>query len=233
MIRKFPKDTDPADSPRQGRAVRPKLSSTLILLRQSGKGIQFLMGRRSMNHRFMPGKFVFPGGRVDRSDARAPLATDICPGLLQQMQPHMPVRRAIAAASAAIRETYEETGLKLAKPAANIKKTPKSFAAFADNGLGLDIGALSLLARAITPPYHPRRFDTWFFTADATNLIDDPKDMASGELEHLQWVTMDQAQDLDLPMITRAVLEDLMHQDENPGIPYYFSRRGQHIRTFL
>jgi len=233
MNRQFPQDTDPADHKRVGRAVRPKLSSTLILLRKTNDEVQLLMGRRSMSHRFMPGKFVFPGGRVDRSDSMAPIASSICPKMLQQMQPYLTAKRAQAAATAAIRETYEETGLKLAKPIHGQNSCHKNFNAFVGNGLGLDLASLSLLARAITPPYHPKRFDTWFFTANADNLIDDPTDLASGELEQLQWVSMAQAMELDIPMITRAVLIDLTEQPTSMKIPFYFSRRGKHIRASL
>ncbi|PHR56761.1 MAG: hypothetical protein COA47_12590 [Robiginitomaculum sp.] len=219
-------------------ATRPKLASTLILLRENMGDVEFLMGKRAMGHRFMPGKFVFPGGRVDAGDAKAPIATPICPNMVQTMAKYIPETRAFATASAAIRETYEETGLKLAKsvlPSGSPKKTPGSFRAFFDNQLGLDMASLSLLARAITPPYHAKRFDTWFFTARADTLIDDPADLASGELEELQWVTSDQANDLDLPMITRMVLTDLQARTADPdvGTPFYHKYYGKHVRTLL
>ncbi|MBL4595543.1 MAG: NUDIX hydrolase [Robiginitomaculum sp.] len=229
------RDTDPADSKRQGRATRPKLSATLILLREENSVLQFLMGKRTSAHRFMPNKFVFPGGGVDRQDARAPLATPIGSDVLEVMAAHIPAQRACAVACAAIRETYEETGLKLAQATGEAQSAPAEYQAFTDNHLGLDLGALSVLARAITPPYHPKRFDTWFFTAKADTLIDDPADLASGELEQLQWVSCAQVADMDLPLITRAVLQDLQIQAKDPTAakPYYYTRRGQHIRSFL
>ncbi|VAV99207.1 hypothetical protein MNBD_ALPHA06-1601 [hydrothermal vent metagenome] len=229
------RDTDPADDKRKGRATRPKLSASLILLRNTNTEVQFLMGKRAASHRFMPGKFVFPGGRVDRADSRAPCASAICPKLLNTMTQQLSRPRALATAAAAIRETYEETGLKLAKPANRTSKAPLAYQAFSSNQLGLDLAALSLLARAITPPYHPKRFDTWFFTAQTDNLIDDPADLASGELEQLQWVTFQQAQSLDLPLITQMVLKDLQSksQQQNTPTPFYHSRHAKHIREFL
>jgi len=229
------RDTDPADYQRAGRAVRPKLAATLILLRETKGEPQFLMGKRAMGHRFMPGKFVFPGGRVDRQDGRAPVGSDICPDMLQTMAGYVPERKARALACAAIRETYEETGLKLAVSSSFEHKIPSAFQAFGDHQLGLDLGALSLLARAITPPYHPKRFDTWFFTARADTLIDDPADLASGELEELQWVTFAQASKLDLPTITRFVLRDLQEASgqNEPLIPFYHTKKQRHIRSVL
>ncbi len=234
MSEKRTQDTDPADQIRTGRAARPKLSATLLLLRNHQGQQQCLMGKRSMRHRFMPGKFVFPGGKVDAHDANAPIATALCPRVLAHMRPFLPARRIHAAAAAAIRETYEETGLKLAKQTPKIKGTiPTSFAAFSDNQLGLDLGALSVLARAITPPYHPKRFDTWFFTAHADQIIDDPNDQASGELEELQWINPAETDALDLPMITRAVLQDLHQQTPDTPIAFYHTKHRKHIRTIL
>jgi 8-oxo-dGTP pyrophosphatase MutT (NUDIX family) len=235
MTRSLIQDTAPADRKRIGRAVRPKLAATLILIRDHQGAVEFLMGKRSAGHRFMPGKFVFPGGRVDACDVRAPIATPLCPQILTTIAGHLNERRAGAAAAAAIRETYEETGLKLARTLREPSRAPKPYQAFADNQLGLDLSALSLLARAITPPYHPKRFDTWFFTARADTLIDDPADLASGELEQLQWVSLAQTADLDLPLITRAVLQDLQEQFRNPEtpVPFYQTRSRKHIRSFL
>ncbi|TIV91075.1 MAG: NUDIX hydrolase, partial [Mesorhizobium sp.] len=50
---------------RSGRALRPRDAATLILLDRQGKDVLVLMGRRHARHAFMPGKYVFPGGRTD------------------------------------------------------------------------------------------------------------------------------------------------------------------------
>ena len=47
------------------RYVRPKDAATLILIDRSGKVPKVLLGKRHHGHKFMPGKFVFPGGGVD------------------------------------------------------------------------------------------------------------------------------------------------------------------------
>ncbi|MBL1430594.1 MAG: NUDIX hydrolase [Robiginitomaculum sp.] len=229
------RDTDPADHQRIGRATRPVLAATLVLLRKSKTQTEFLMGRRSDKHKFMPGKFVFPGGKVDRNDHRAPCSTELRAEVLSVMSAHITPSRTLAIAAAAIRETCEETGLKLAQLAKSETNTPISYQAFYQKGLAPDLAALSLLARAITPPYHPKRYDTWFFTADTDTLLDDPIDQASGELEDLQWVSFDKSEQLDLPLITKIVLHDLREKMNNSDAPtpYYFTRRGKHIRTTL
>jgi hypothetical protein len=58
------------------RAIRPRDAATLILVRRNGEP-RLLMGRRHGGHAFMPSKWVFPGGGVDRSDARAPSTSEL------------------------------------------------------------------------------------------------------------------------------------------------------------
>ncbi len=233
----FIRDTDPADTPRTGRAVRPKLSATLILMRGDMQNPQILMGKRAAGHRFMPSKSVFPGGKAERSDAFAPMANPLTDQTREILARHLPPRRAHAAGATAIRETFEETGLMLAKPCATATshKAPKGWGAFTSRELGADMGALGLAARAITPPYHPKRFDAWFFMARADHLIDLPECTASSELEGLSWHHIEDAKALDIPKITAIVLDELQHrlQDSARPVPYYHMHRGQHRRDWL
>ncbi len=229
------KDTDPADKPRKGRAVRPKLSATLILLRGDEQNPQVLMGKRAAGHGFMPSKSVFPGGKAERSDAFAPAASTLLPQTQSILERHLTPHRALAASAAAIRETFEETGLLLARPSAHPRKAPKGWDDFTTRNLGADLGALSLTARAITPPYHPKRFDAWFFTARADDLIDLPECNASGELEDLSWHTIEQTRALDLPMITSIVLDELAKRLRDPArpVPFFSMRYGKYSRDML
>ena len=55
--------------------MRPRDAATLILVRMKGKTPEVLMGCRAAAHAFMPNRYVFPGGRVDRADAHVPIAT--------------------------------------------------------------------------------------------------------------------------------------------------------------
>src|SRR3954447_18971226 len=99
--------------------LRPKDAATLILIDRSDRVPKVLLGKRHERHKFMPGKFVFPGGGVDPSDKRMPVATALEPHAEANLMKHL--QRASAAkarpfALAAIRETFEETGLVLGLP---------------------------------------------------------------------------------------------------------------------
>ncbi len=157
--------------------VRPKDAATLILVDRSATKPKVLLGRRHQNHKFMPGKFVFPGGRVDPVDRKMANATHLDPRvedrLMRAVQRPTP-RRARALVLAAIRETFEETGLLLGLPKANMTgaaglATSAIWAAFAREGTHPDLANIHFVARAVTPPGRSRRFDTRFFTADATH----------------------------------------------------------------
>src|ERR1051325_9193763 len=93
---------------------RPRDAATLILIDRSGEKPKVLVGRRHDKVVFMPGKYVFPGGRVDKADNRVPVAAPIPPELeanLLKGSPKIPASRPRALAIAAIREACEETGL--------------------------------------------------------------------------------------------------------------------------
>src|ERR1700751_4371635 len=97
---------------------RPKDAATLILVDRSAATPKVLVGKRHDKVVFMPGKFVFPGGRVDKADNRVPVAAPISRPLeanLVKGSPKTPLSRARALAIAAIREACEETGLCLGR----------------------------------------------------------------------------------------------------------------------
>ena len=97
------------------------------------------MGRRHERHSFMPGKFVFPGGAVDEADARVRPAVDLEPSTLAKLMLRMrgrpSARRARALAMAAVRETFEETGLILGRPARSTGVTIGGLATLSRSGL--------------------------------------------------------------------------------------------------
>src|SRR5450755_3782608 len=86
---------------------RPKDAATLILVDRSHTTPKVLVGKRHDNVVFMPGKFVFPGGRVDKADNRIPVAASIPKALeanLMKGRPKITPSRARSLAIAAIRE---------------------------------------------------------------------------------------------------------------------------------
>src|SRR6185295_6999225 len=96
--------------------VTPRDAATLILLDCSGRSPKVLMGRRHHGHVFLPGKFVFPGGSVDPRDRQMTIGTPLDPRAEQKLMRHMrrpSVLKARSLVLAAIRETFEETGLLL------------------------------------------------------------------------------------------------------------------------
>lgn len=226
---------DLKDAPRTGDRQRPKDAATLILTRRRRGRAEVLMGRRAPGHVFMASKWVFPGGRVERSDASAAFATDLSSGDLARLAQDVPARRGRALALAAVRETYEETGLLLAEPAAPAV-VAGGWREFRAVGALPDLAALSYVARAITPPGRTRRFDARFFMADAKALLHPEPTAGSGELDEIAWLPLDEARALDLPAITRFVLGEVAERLDTPaphlsGRPLPFVRmvRGQHV----
>ena len=137
--------------------------------------------------------------------------------------------RARALAVAAVRETWEETGLIFGAPA----PTPPGWDGFAAAGLGPALDGLDFFCRAITPPSQPIRFDARFFVIDANRAQGELA--GSGELKHLQWVSLDAAREMSIPRITGNVLEELrrhMAADTPPRrIPLFrtlYGRRDRH-----
>ena len=221
--------------------VRPKDASTLLILDQAAGGpVRVLMGRRHSRHAFFPGAYVFPGGRVDPADSRAPVAVDYDPVVARRLAIAMKgpksAARARAFGVAAIRETYEEAGLFLGAKAPSPRPLTGELAAFDDAGVAIDLSPLVLIARAITPPRRPRRFDTRFFAcfADAIAAKTASGLGPSGELEDVAWLTFEEAKTTKIPTITQTILETLAARlirdgglrPETPGPFYQWRGKG-------
>ena len=224
--------------------VRPRDAATLIVIDRSGPAHKVLMGRRHDGHKFMPGKFVFPGGRVEPYDSRMPAAGEMPPATVTRLldkSGRMSPTRARAIALAAIRETCEETGLLIGRRADAAPSVPDpAWQPFAKGGVVPDLETVHFIARAITPPGRPRRFDTRFFAADASGIIERTDGVIGpdSELTELVWVPLVDARALDLPAITHMVLDDLdIRVRDGFGrelpVPFYRQERGRFVRTLL
>lgn len=196
----------------------PRDAATLIIIDRAGAQPKVLLGRRHARHKFMPGKFVFPGGRVEAADGDVPVAGEfdaaIAARLAARMRRPSP-RKARAFAIAAIRETFEETGLMLGRAGAAWPGSPPTeWAAFAAQRVRPDLGLVHLIARAITPPRRPKRFDTRFFAVDAQAIAGRVEGVVGpdAELVELVWLPLSEAEQLDMPPITKAVLGELEHR---------------------
>ena len=161
----------------------PLPAATLVLLRDGPAGVEVLLLRRNQATQFAPGAFVFPGGRVDAADASpamvrawdglTPDAAAARLGLRPDASPP-----AIAYYAAAVRETFEETGI---LPCARPASAPELHAArealmegsasfprvLRDLDLRLDGAALVYIGHWVTPADAPRRYDTRFFATRA------------------------------------------------------------------
>ena len=194
---------------------RPKDAATLILVDRSAAIPKVLVGRRHDKVVFMPGKFVFPGGRVDKSDNRVPVAASMPKELEENLlkgSPKITASRAKSLAVAAIREACEETGLCLGRNANGAApKLEGAWKPFSDAGLLPDPSGLFLIARAITPPGRVRRFDTRFFTADASAITHRVEGVIhpDAELVELVWVELGSKPLADLHPMTKNVLGEL------------------------
>jgi 8-oxo-dGTP pyrophosphatase MutT (NUDIX family) len=194
---------------------RPKDAATLILVDRSGAIPKVLVGKRHDKVVFMPGKFVFPGGRVDKADNRVPVAAAMPPELeanLLKGSPKISPSRAKSLAVAAIREACEETGLCLGRKAdGNAPMLEGAWKPFAEAGLLPDPSGLLLIARAITPPGRIKRFDTRFFTADASAITHRVEGVIhpDAELVELVWVELGSKPLAELHPMTKNVLGEL------------------------
>jgi 8-oxo-dGTP pyrophosphatase MutT (NUDIX family) len=169
--------------------VRAKHAASLIVLRYQNNEPRMLMGLRGAKHRFMPNRLVFPGGRVDRADLTAPHATPLSAATERALRKKANVRLAFALAAAAARELVEETGLSLGSP-------PR-------------LDGLHYLARAVTPPGSPIRFNARFLLVEERHVSGELG--GDGELEGLRFYGITEALALQLALPTRLVLERLQH----------------------
>jgi 8-oxo-dGTP pyrophosphatase MutT (NUDIX family) len=223
---------------------RPKDAATLILVDRTGREPKVLLGRRHHGHVFMPGKFVFPGGRIDKTDRLIKPAAALNPQTLKKLMrgvPTISAERARSLALTAIRETFEETGLLLGKPVKKTGAAPDGpWAEIAKLGFAPDLSDLHFIARAITPPRRPRRFDTRFFSVDASAVAHRAQGIvhADAELVELVWLPIAEARKLDLPTITGVVLQELESRvaagfGHDLPVPFYRMLHGKFQRALL
>lgn len=212
--------------------MRPRDAATLILVRRDRDRARILMGQRSKGHVFMPDKWVFPGGRVDPADGRAAAAAELTPEVEKQLVEGRVRRRARAFPLAAVRETFEETGLVVGAAGTWKGRAPSSWADYAALGAAPDLSRFVFVGRAVTPPGRPRRFDARFFMADANEvLLDDRQHVSGEELLHVEWFDLEAAEALDLPMVTRFVIGEVRRRLSGEDVAAPFLR--WHGRTVV
>jgi 8-oxo-dGTP pyrophosphatase MutT (NUDIX family) len=237
--------------------VKIRDAATMLVIDRSGRTPKVLLGRRHHGHKFMPGKYVFPGGRVERADRRMNIATPLdkrVEARLMKEVRHPSAEKSRGFPLAAIREVFEETGLVLGtkvdeplsafprKPSKQDASRPPSdeWAKFAKSGVAPDLAVVHFIARAVTPPGRPRRFDTRFFAVGADAIAARIEGVVGPhtELVELVWLPIEDSLRLDMPGITMAVLEELAIRTaegftHDLPVPFYRMRRGRRLRELL
>jgi 8-oxo-dGTP pyrophosphatase MutT (NUDIX family) len=146
-------------------------ASTVVLLRDGVAGVEAWLLTRVGQMAFAAGMTVFPGGRVEASDSDLPWAGTPATELADRLGCSEAAARALV--GAAVRETFEETGVLLSVPGADLRAARSDVESgrvgFAEllraHGLAVDASAVRPWARWITPDGEPRRYDTRFFVA--------------------------------------------------------------------
>lgn len=222
----------------------PRDAATVMLIDRAGPTPKVLLGRRHHSHKFMPGKFVFPGGRIELLDRTMSAVSELHPDteaklLVRVADPSPELARGFALA--AVRELAEETGLLLGAQRDTPPVAPgEIWEEFAKARVHPDLGGVHFIARAITPPKRPKRFDTRFFTADATGVAHKIEGVvgADSELVELVWMPIDEAATIDMPTITSVILEELGARVEAGmahalPVPMYYQQDGKFFRELL
>jgi 8-oxo-dGTP pyrophosphatase MutT (NUDIX family) len=164
--------------------AKPRDAATVVLLRDGGGGLEAYCLRRQRTMAFAPGMYVFPGGSVDPRDAETDTYGWVGPppsAWAAALTASEPLARALVCA--AVRETFEESGVLLAGADADTVVADTSgddweadrralisrdlaFGEFLTRrGLVLRADLLRAWTHWITPEVEPRRFDTRFFVA--------------------------------------------------------------------
>lgn len=184
-----------------------------MLIRAGKSGApEILMGRRPAKMGFLPGIHVVPGGRVDPEDD---LAGACCaephPAIAAQLAGR---RQPAAYLNAALRETFEETGLLVGRPFTWTPEMPEQLSpmwrGYRTAELAPDYAGMEYLCRAITPVRSRRRFNTRFFLADGARAMGTLA--GNGELEELAWHKTGALSELTLVDVTEYVLKTALER---------------------
>jgi 8-oxo-dGTP pyrophosphatase MutT (NUDIX family) len=234
-----------AERERRWPNQRPRAAATLIIMDRSHGGPRLLMGKRNRLAKFMPNKFVFPGGRIELADRYLSVADSLHPLVEAKLMARVrrPTRgRARALALAAIRETFEETGILIGSrpvPVASPRATGV-WRQFIAQGVLPSLAGIHLIARAITPPRRPKRFDASFLAIDAVHIAGQVDGIVGPDAEFVEtvWIGLAEAYKLDLPIITSVVLQELTTRlargmAHDLPVPFYYEKNRRWMREEL
>jgi 8-oxo-dGTP pyrophosphatase MutT (NUDIX family) len=229
-------------------------AATVVVLRDGVGTLEVLLLRRTRSAGFVPGAYVFPGGRVDRADGAPALLRRLtrtgAEGWARRLE--LPLDSDPPAAAfllAALRETFEETGILLARTpggayapsAASDPETARLRSALNEGSLTfpgvlealevlLEDAAAEYIAHWVTPEVEPRRYDTRFFAVRVPPEV--PVEVDRSEIVDHRWLTPEEALAQNrsgaLPMVfpTIRTLEELRpFSSADEALAHYRSRR--------
>jgi 8-oxo-dGTP pyrophosphatase MutT (NUDIX family) len=189
--------------------VTPRDAATVMLVRSSVAGLEVYMLRRKASMAFAPGAYVFPGGSVDARDADEEVAWTGPDAAEWGRVFDAPPALARALVCAAVRETFEESGVLLAGESADavvadttsdeweadrqalLHRSVSLAELLRRRGLVLRADLLRPWSRWITPVVEPRRFDTRFFAAELP--VGQRTRDVGGEASEVAWVAPEKA----------------------------------------
>lgn len=255
----------PSRSARPLSPAVPRPAATLVVARDGEAGPETLLLRRARSARFMPNAYVFPGGLVDDGDGSSAMIErwDGLPAAEAQARLGLPPKSAPAAIAyfgAAVRETFEETGLipgsraspqagatgradparALAPAAAQARAAlldgRRSFASvLSELGVRLDGGAFAYVARWVTPPSVPMRYDTRFFACavepDAQVATDERESGGAAWLPPARALSLRAEGSLAMIFPTASTLQDCLGFDAADDLVAHLRRRRAVERT--
>ena len=224
---------------------RPKDAASLLIFDLDvPANPRVLLGRRHPSQEFIPDKLVFPGGRVSQSDSRVcvddELSADDEAHILYDMKGRASKSRARAIAMAAIRETFEETGILIGENCGDAPKTRSGeWSDYFAASVKPSLSRMTFIARAITPPRRSRRYDTRFFLTTKSHIVKTIGE-GDGEFTETHWMPVKDVENFDLHPMSRSILDDAVALI-NPKtgaiktgqIPYYFMRNGVFQRQLI
>lgn len=226
------------DEPVTPGVLRPKDAATLVLVRRDPDAPRVLMGCRPSGMAFMANKYVFPGGRMDACDQRLIVTSELRPDVMARLSKGVGSQRARGLALAAVRETFEETGVLVGEYGPTPRTRSPVWSKFFAQGVAPRLDRLEFIARAITPPNRTRRFDARFFMADASAIAHALPVPEHHDLLRPSWLTLSEARRLDVPAITLRILEEVEDRlaENRAGdrpVPFFRFIRGKTVQSAL
>ena len=221
----------PGDLPKRDSTskhpVKPKDSASVIILKNTSTGLQVLMGKRGRKAVFS-NVYVFAGGKIDPEDFLPKPASELNLDIVKRISSDPAKSKSFA--MAAVRESYEETGLLLGAPGDLGETGNSTWDEIRLTNLAPDLEKLGYVGHAITPASKAVRFNARFFYAwehDMTGQL-----AGSGELSNLAFLNLNDALNLPMVDVTEFMLGEIIRREETgfstPATYPFFGYRKDH-----